>query len=198
LLQGLEGVTEALVFTPATSHDPYLDDGRPPPLVLQLRFASLERLEAALQGAMADLAALPSLHGAEISEQAMLTRGFPVPAADGEPAEGLPCTYLVAYDGVAADLNAWLSYYIRHHPPIMARFPGIRAIEICTRLDWCSGSGWLREERMQRNKVVFASPEALTAALNSPVRHEMRADFAKFPPFTGSNTHFPMWTRRIV
>jgi hypothetical protein len=36
---------------------------------------------------------------------------------------------------------------------------------------------------------------ALTAALNSPVRHEMRADFKQFPPFSGANTHFPMLTR---
>jgi hypothetical protein len=47
---------------------------------------------------------------------------------------------------------------------------------------------------MQRNKVVFDSPAALTAALNSPVRHEMRAAFARFPAFTGPITHFPMAT----
>jgi hypothetical protein len=80
----------------------------------------------------------------------------------------------------------------------MARFPGIRGIEIYSRLDWCSPTGWQRETAMQRNKVVFDSPEALTEALNSPVRHEMRADFRQFPPFTGTNSHFPMWTRKIV
>ena len=42
------------------------------------------------------------------------------------------------------------------------------------------------------------SPEALTAALNSPVRHEMREDFKHFPPFTGPVTHFPMRTRRVA
>jgi hypothetical protein len=50
---------------------------------------------------------------------------------------------------------------------------------------------------MQRNKVVFDSPEALTAALNSPVRHEMRAAFARFPPFTGPISHFPMATMSV-
>jgi hypothetical protein len=45
---------------------------------------------------------------------------------------------------------------------------------------------------MQRNKVVFDSPDALNAALASPVRHEMRADFKNFPPFSGANLHFPM------
>jgi uncharacterized protein (TIGR02118 family) len=129
----------------------------------------------------------------------MLTRHFPVPDAVFRTPAGQPhCTYLVAYEGEAADTNVWLSYYIAHHPPIMARFPGIRAIEISTRLDWCGFLPYPRVEFLQRNKVVFDSAEALTAALNSPVRHEMRADFKNFPPFSGGNTHFPMLTRTVT
>ena len=198
IVAGLAGVAEALLFTPAQSHDPYLNDGAPPPLVIEIKFTNVEALEAAAcDGALA-LADLESLRGASIGEQAMLTRVFAVP----EPAAGSAvapfCTYLVAYEGEAEDINAWLSHYIMHHPPIMARFPAIRGIEISTRIDWCSATGWRRESAMQRNKVVFDTPEALTAALNSPVRHEMRADFRQFPPFTGRNTHYPMWTLRVV
>jgi hypothetical protein len=50
---------------------------------------------------------------------------------------------------------------------------------------------------MQRNKVVFDSVAALTAALNSPVRDEMRADYKQFPPFSSDNAHFPVATREI-
>ena len=77
------------------------------------------------------------------------------------------------------------------------RFPGIREIEVCTRVDWCGFLPWRRVDYMQRNKVVFDSPAALTAALNSPVREEMRADFKLFPPFSGENAHFPVATREI-
>jgi hypothetical protein len=45
--------------------------------------------------------------------------------------------------------------------------------------------------------VVFDDQAALTAALNSPVRHEMRADFKHFPPFAGKVTHFPMHTQAV-
>jgi hypothetical protein len=79
----------------------------------------------------------------------------------------------------------------------MARFPGIRQIEIYTCIDWCGFLPWKRVQHMQRNKVVFDNQAALTAALNSPVRHEMRAAFARFPPFTGPITHFPMATTTI-
>jgi hypothetical protein len=199
MLRNLSGVAEALIHTPARSHDPYLDDGPPPPLVVQLKFATIEAMEVALRGDISALALLETLRGAEISEQAMLTRVFPVPDAGDVMNEVTErCTYLVAYEGEATDMNAWLSHYIAHHPPIMARFPGIRAIEIYSRIDWCSATGWQRDNAMQRNKVVFDSPDALTSALNSPVRHEMRADYAQFPPFTGRVTHFPLWTRRAV
>jgi hypothetical protein len=51
---------------------------------------------------------------------------------------------------------------------------------------------------MQRNKVVFDNQAALTEALNSPVRHEMRDSFHRFPAFTGPITHFPMTTTTVM
>jgi len=150
--------------------------------------AEIAALEAACDGALRAL--VPLLAGAEVTQQAMLARPFPVPAPQPLPDEH--CTYLVAYDGPAEDVTSWLGHYIAHHPPIMARFPAIRAIEIYTRLDVAAALPFPRADCMQRNKVVFDSPAALTAALNSPVRIEMRADYAQLPKFSGAVTHFPM------
>jgi hypothetical protein len=165
-------------------------------LGLQLDFADIADLEAAL-APTGHLQALASLvPGADVAQQAMLTRRFPV----RDPTFGAPephCTYLVSYEGEAEDANVWLAYYIAHYRPIMARFPGIREIEIFTRIDWCGFPPFRCVNHLQRNKAVFDGPEALTAALNSPVRHEMRADFNRFPPYTGANTHFPMLTRAV-
>jgi len=189
------GVTETLLFTPATTHDPYLNDGHPPALALQVYFDGIESLEAALNGpllALAGPAALPSLAGAAFTQQAMLARSFAVP----EPVSSdLYCTYLVAYEGAAEDLPSWLAHYLDHHAAIMTRFPGVRQVEVCTRIDWVGALPWRRADFMQRNKVVFDNAAALTAALNSAVRHEMRADFARFPAFSGPVSHFPMLTR---
>jgi hypothetical protein len=203
-LAATPGVARALVHTPGTTSDPYLNDGTPPALVLQLYFPDIAAMEAALAPdgylqALAGAACPKALARAEVAQQAMLVRAFPVPDAAFRTQPGaLPCTYLVSYEGPAEDLNAWLSHYIAHHPPIMARFPGIRQVEIYSRLDWCGFLPFTRADFMQRNKVVFDSPEALTAALNSPVRHEMRADFKEFPAFSGGNTHYPMLTRQVV
>ena len=191
VIAAVPDLAQTLVHRPANAHDPYLHDGAPPDLALQLYFPAIEVLASACTGALQAL--VPLLSAARVTQQAMLARPFPVP--DPAPLPAKHCTYLVAYDGPAEDRDAWLGHYAAHHPPIMARFPGIRAIEVCTPLDTISALRFPRADCMQRNKVVFDSQAALTAALNSPVRHEMRADFGRLPPFSGAVTHFPMLTR---
>lgn len=168
------------VYTPAQASDPYLDDGAPPAAVTQVYFGSLSSLDGFLN----------RNEKLRCAAQAMAVRTFAVP----EPGVG-QCTYLVAYEGPAEDEHAWHAHYLAHHPPIMAKLPGLRELEVYTRIDWVSPPGWKRLDCMQRNKVSFDTPEALTAALDSPVRHEMRADYAQLPRFSGRVTHFAMKTR---
>lgn len=199
-------VSRALVFTPVvgTVEHPFSNDGTPPALALQLYFETLPALEAALRtdGGLAPLAApgaLPSLTGTTVTHQAMLVRPFPVDDARVTPPAGeRPCSYLVHYPGHAEDFDAWLAHYVDHHPQIMRDFPGIREIEIYTRVDWCGFLPWEKVAHMQRNKLMFDSPRALAEALASPTILRMRADFHAFPPFTGGNRHFPMTTREVV
>jgi hypothetical protein len=193
-IEATPDLRQALIFTPASTSDPYLDDGLPPQLGLQLYFDDITSLESAaavgghLHGLVAQ-GALRSLENARVTQQAMLVRRFAVPDPTFHTPPGdFPCTYLVAYEGEAEDLTAWLGHYIADHPPIMARFPKIRQIEIYTCIDWCGSLPWPRVRHMQRNKVVFDNAAALTAALASPVRHEMRAAFVRFPPFNGPVT----------
>src|ERR1700722_5700721 len=87
----------ALIFTPASAHDPFLDDGAPPRLAIELYFSEIGALEAALApgGHLQALAAadrFPSLAGTQVSQQAMLVRPFTVP----DPSGAVACTYLVS------------------------------------------------------------------------------------------------------
>jgi uncharacterized protein (TIGR02118 family) len=173
------------VYTPDKAHDPFLNDGVPPPLVLQFYFESLERIEASCDGALQPLKGLCEV-------QAMQVLPFKVPEAKTPQ-----CTYLVAYEGKAEDEKAWHAHYLAHHPPLMARLPGIRELEIYLPVEWRSAPGWRRAGCMQRNKVAFDSAAALSAALDSPVRKEMRADFKAFPAYSGRITHYPMATQVI-
>ena len=202
-LRATPRLAKALVYTPAHTSDPYLDDGPPPQLVLQLYFAELPHLEAALarNGHLALLLSRDEFLGladADITQQAMLVRRFAVTDPMFRNVSGEPyCTYLVSYEGEAEDLNAWLGHYLGKHVEHMASLPGLRELEVYTRLDWTGSLPFSRVNFMQRNKVAFDSEAALTHALNSPVRHKMREDYRRFPPFTGGNTHYAMATRVV-
>jgi hypothetical protein len=199
LAASMPGLKSVAVHLPVTggAHDPYLNAEAPPRCVMQFYFEDLGALEAVLKTGGAahvlfDPARFPALADCELTQQGMAVRRFATPTPSTPEASARRCTYLVTYEGPADDLNAWLAHYIDSHPPIMARFPNIRAIEIYTRLDYRGDLPAVRSNAMQRNKVVFDSPEALELALNSAVRHEMRADFRHFPPFSGANPHYPM------
>lgn len=203
LIRTTPGLSSGLIYTPEVAEDLFNHDGTSPPLGLQLHFADLPTLEAAVgpKGHLQSLTGLmKSLQGAKVTQQVMLVRPFPVDDPVVKSAEGgLPCSYVVHYPGPAADLNLWLSHYIAGHPPIMRRFPGIRSIEILSRVDWCGGlEGVERVAHIQRNRILFDSAAALQAALQSPVRHEMRADFHTFPAFEGGNFHYPMATETVL
>jgi len=197
-------LARAVVFTPEQARDPYLETTLPPQLAAELYFDDIAALEAAaaVRGHLQRLAApdaLPSLAGAAIRQQAMLARSVAVPDARLRTTPATPaCSYLVGYQGPAEDLNAWLAHYLEHHTAIMTRFSGIREIEVCTRIDATGVLPWPREACILRNRVVFDSAAALDAALASPVRHAMRADYAKFPPFGGAVFHYSMATHAIV
>lgn len=204
LVRATPNLAKGLLHSAASASDPYVKDEPAPSLVLQLYFADLPDLESALspRGHLAALAAsaeFPTLARAEIAHQAMFVRQFAVPDPAFKTSSGAAhCTYLVSYEGEAEDLNAWHTHYLESHTGHMAAFPGIRELEIYTRLDWISRQPWTRQNFMQRNKVVFDSTDALQNALHSPVRHAMREDFKRFPKFSGPNNHFAMATRVVL
>ena len=178
----LPAFAHALAYAPDSAKDPFLDDGAPPPLVIQAYFETLAQLEAAC-GAL----------DFRCAAEALEVKAYAVPDAKVRGANW--CTYLVAYEGPAEDERAWHAHYLAHHPPIMARLPGIRTLEIYLPVEWRCPAAWRRVRHLQRNKVAFDDTAALNAALDSPVRKEMRADYAQLPRFSGRVTHYPMATR---
>ena len=205
LLRGCPALVEGHVMVPVHAHDPHYaaELHTSPALVLQLEFAEIADLERCLRphGHLSLLAhpdTLPSLDGATASHQAMLTRRYPVAEPlPASPAEGV-VSYMVEYAGPAKDENAWHQFYVEGHPPLLAKFPGIRKIEIYTPALVISALPFAMRKSMQRNKTVFDSPEAMTAAMASPVRDALRRDFHKFPAFEGAATHYPFRTLSVA
>lgn len=204
LLAECPGITKGHILTPASAHDPYYTDMSGfPSLALHLEFSEVAALERCLKrdGYLAPLASgdtLPCLTGAVLSHQGFLSRQYPVPDPTLKSADGWALTYLVEYPGPAPDVNAWHAFYVSHHPQIMARFPGIRRIEIFTPALVICELPLITRSAMQRNVTVFDSAEAMNVAMLSPVRDEMRHDFMNFPSFEGGNTHYPFHTKTVV
>jgi hypothetical protein len=201
-VEATPALSRARLYTPSVAKDFYTDDGPSPIFAMQLDFERLADLESAIGsgGHLKQLANddYASLAPCTVEQQVMARRPFPVLDPHAQVSEGaLPCQFLVHYPGRAENFDEWLSYYLSHHPQIMKFFDGVREIEIFTRVDWVDAMPWTRAHYMQRNKLMFDSAEAITRAMNSPVRHEMRADFEKFPPFEGGNIHHPMWAETI-
>ena len=193
LLAAKPAVLRALSHLPSSIHDPYLDDCRPPAPVLQLCFADVAGLNAA-RGHLQILAtpdALRSLFGAAATQRGLRARALPVPEPRQSPAM---CSYPAAYEGKSDDLDARVTHYTTHRTAIMAHFPHIRETEVGTRPHWRGALSWQHGIHVLRSKVVFDNPARLTAALNAPLPHDMRADDATFRKFTGPVTHFPMHT----
>ncbi len=199
LLSAIPGVIECAWHVPlASTHaDPFIAAERSPECVIQLYFGRIDQLEAALQttGPLASLVSTGRLAGYEWQQQAMLVRSFsdtrypPTAAVDDERV-----TYLVEYAGQVANEAAWVEQYLRQHPPLLAKLPCVREVEVYTRLDYCSRLPVERSTTLQRNKVVFDSADALDQALASPQREVLRKDFLSLPPFSGSSPHYPMRT----
>lgn len=195
LLVQTPGLSELRLHTPGAADDPMLDDGAPPVLTVQLFFDDVAVLEQALapDGYLQQLASFEPVARFEASQQTMLVRAYPVAGQTlPDSSRQVYCTYLVCYEGPAQDTAAWLWHYLNGHPQLMAQLPGIRHIEIYSRLDWCGSLPWPRADAMQRNQVVFSSGQALTAALQTPLRAQMREHFQDLPAFSGGVTHFPV------
>ncbi|WP_447782160.1 hypothetical protein [Pseudomonas plecoglossicida] len=136
-----------------------------------------------------------SMAGYQWEQQVMLVRRF----SDNLPKRALPTseeqvTYLVHYTGRVADEAHWIERYVHQHPSLLARLPGVRNVEVYTRLDYCSQLPVARSQALQRNKVVFDSVHTLRDALNSPQRETLRQDFLSLPRFEGESPHYPMRT----
>jgi hypothetical protein len=200
LIRGCPRLVEGHIMTPVHAHDPHYaaELHTSPALVLQLEFAEIGDLEHALKPhgylhALAHHDMLPSLEGAIASHQAMLTRRYPVAEPPGDAAREL-LSYMVEYEGPAADENAWHLFYVTGHPPLLAKFPGIRKIEIYTPAVVISALPFAVRRSMQRNKTAWDNAEAMNAAMASPVRAALRKDFHNFPSFEGAAAHYPFRT----
>jgi uncharacterized protein (TIGR02118 family) len=194
----LPGLRSLDAYSPVSGgKDPHVDDGLGPCLLCILAFVDEDALRAAIAGATfkRGLAGLPSAVIA--TADAMHRRCY---GADGE-IDGhelvAAFSYVVRYHRPAEDERAFVAHYVASHPALLAALPGIRSVLCYFPLAWSDPNGLPSAQYMLGNEVAFDSIADFNAAMQSPVRHELRAHYRNFPSFSGRNTHYPMLRERL-
>jgi uncharacterized protein (TIGR02118 family) len=194
------GLTAVDLYRPLRggTHDPFNSDGPGPLLMAMLQFPTREKLEAGLadprfRQSLGNCPAQVSVTGTGFER-----RFFPVAGAPNPGPLRAPFSYVVRYHHPAQNVAEFVSHYIADHPPILGKLPAIRSVLCYLPIDAGAPGILPAADYMIGNEVVFDSPEAFNTAMASPVRHELRAHFKSFPPFTGKNTHYPMMRRQLA
>ena len=194
----LPGLTAVDLYRPVRGgiHDPFNNDGPGPLLIAMLQFPTREKLRAGL----ADPRFEQSLAGMPVAATgtSFERRLFPLADAPNPGPLRAPFSYVVRYHHPAENVAEFVSHYVADHPPILGKLPQIRSVLCYLPVDIDVAGVLPPADYMIGNEVAFDSPEAFNAAMASPVRHELRAHFKSFPPFTGKNTHYPMMRRQLT
>jgi uncharacterized protein (TIGR02118 family) len=106
-------------------------------------------------------------------------------------------SYFIRYRGTAPDPHGFTTYYETQHAAVLKRFPGIRSLVLHSPTPWHDPCPVRPAGSLLLAQMVFDSPQALDAALNSAARREAREDFLRFPPFDGEVTHEGMTAKMV-
>jgi uncharacterized protein (TIGR02118 family) len=196
---GLPGLGALDLYRPisAGAHDPFNNDGPGPRFIAMLAFPAREALAEAIQspGFALSLGGLPgslSLTGTSFER-----RFYPVADETVPRALTAPFSYVVRYYKPAEDEAAFIRNYVDTHPATLAKLPGIRSV-MCYFPLAVVANDTAPADYIIGNEVAFDDVAAFNAAMQSPVRQELRRHFHEFPPYSGRNTHFPMSRTRVV
>jgi uncharacterized protein (TIGR02118 family) len=193
--RALPGLVSLDLYRPITggAHDPFNNDGPGPLFIAMPAFASREALASAVRS-MTFSNAPPGL---TVTGSAFERAFYPV-AGEAKPAAlTAPFSYVVRYHKPAEDEAAFIANYVATHPPTLGTLPGIRSVMCYFPLP-IAADGVPQIDYIIGNEVAFDSVEAFNAAMQSPVRQELRRHFHEFPKFSGLNTHFPMNRTRVA
>jgi uncharacterized protein (TIGR02118 family) len=176
------------------AQDPFVNDGAGPLLQAMLQFDTADALLRGIEDPRLARTLPLAIAGVTVTGTMFERRHYPVAGEDRPRPLHAPFSYVVRYHRPAADEAAFVANYLDDHPPLLARLPRIRSI-LCY-LPIAAPGPLPAADYMIGNEVAFDTIDDFNSAMASPERQEARKHFNSFPPFTGRNTHYPMWRRQ--
>lgn len=190
---GLKGLGRIDIYLPSPEigHDPLKPREPAPDAIVIAEFDSRDTLAQAMQGREVGQAIGTLPEGAEVLATGFDRLYFPVPGGTGTHLAA-PLSYVVRYRRPAEDEAAFRQFYLDSHPSVQAELPGIRTILCYLPIDDLAVPGKARGDYLIGNEVAFDTVADFNAAMQSPARHELRAHYKSFPPFSGRTSHVLM------
>jgi len=190
------------LFSFEKAHDPYLDDGDGPLLLVELHVDGVDAMQSVLGApdvlaALGDPADIPSPGCAATLDAFRVIRQAVAGEDVAMPDRVAPMSYVVRYFRPAEDEKAFTDFYVANHPQVEAEFPKIKNIMSYLPVAWDNPTKIPMADCMLGNEVVFDTVADFDTAMASDVRHKMREDFLNFPKFSGNVTHFMMRRKRV-
>jgi len=187
-------------YRPAGGDVPSFSDGPGAPLLVELNLASRDRVDQLIRSTALRLAVAPDgwapSPGVSATVDVFEPIHYPLPGYAEPPPRTAPLSFVVRYYRPVDDQAAFVDFYTHNHPPLLARFPGIRNVLCYLPVDADLPDGVENSGSFLGNEVVFDDLDSLNRALASDVLDELKADGRRFASF-GRNTHHAM-QREIV
>ena len=109
----------------------------------------------------------------------------------------MTASYIVRYNGNAADKAGFLFHYRESHAPILRQFPGISSLVLHHGVDFTDPFPVNPGGNLLIAQMTFDDLPTLNAALTSSARAQARDDFENFPAFDGEVTHQAFISERV-
>jgi len=195
LLVATPGLRFIETYRPAANGVPAFEDGPGAPLLVELNLDARSDATRLLESTgFRDALACGKTAAASSGTATVdifVPVHYPVPGNSELPPRAAPLSFVVRYFRPVADEADFVDFYTTNHPPLLARFPGIRNVLCYLPVAVELPEGVQSSGAFLGNEVVFDSLAALNEALASEVLDLVKADGRRFASF-GSNTHHAM------
>ena len=199
-LKSVGDVEAVEVYLPEPGNVPLMDDVPAPAMIVQIDLNS-PAAATALVGSgeferlFTNAESYPGLVE-KINLEILEAVHYDLPGHESPLPRTAPLSFVVRYYGPVADAADFIDFYTNNHPPLLAKFPGIRNVLCYLPLNWQSMKEITDDYMFLGNEVVFDDLNALNQALASDVMPEVQADGEHFAAY-GYNTHHAMQRHRV-
>jgi uncharacterized protein (TIGR02118 family) len=193
VLLSLQGATCVDVYSPLRgARDPFVMEEAGPLVFAMTDFADENALRSAVVEDALDSCMARAPDGLAFTATPLLRTRFPMGNPSATASDAAPYRYVVRYHGPPEAAAGFAAHYRRTHPPLLAKLPRIRAIECYEQVGGFRALRMPPADYLVGNEVEFDSADDFNAAMASPARVALRADFEALPPVFHTNTHFAM------